>query len=270
LIGHDLHTPNAKSLVKQTCFCSSFSLSLPDEGQYDALLNPVSMTKSSPPPAERAFTLIEMLVVVAIISILLGAAVWAYQGALERAKGIKDMSNLRQIATLMQLYLNDKDGILPVINAAPGIGTTASPVIYPKYVATRNIFQSPFDKRAPLETDAAPVSYGINSNMYSTTGINGNMSRVVSPSSTIFMAPNYNGNPAVGASWTGVATAVTNLAAGGGAGMTTGPQRSGRQINALFCDLHVETMTFGPSSVLGSFQDFQSDPLGQKHWDPTK
>jgi prepilin-type processing-associated H-X9-DG protein len=52
--------------------------------------------------------------------------------------------------------------------------------------------------------------------------------------------------------------------------MTVGSQRNGTQINALFCDLHAETMTFDPNSVLGSFQDTMSDPLGQKHWDPTK
>ena len=52
--------------------------------------------------------------------------------------------------------------------------------------------------------------------------------------------------------------------------MTTGPQRSGAQINALFCDLHAETMTFGPAGTAGTFQDTTSDPLGLKHWDPTK
>src|SRR5262249_41070949 len=151
--------------------------------------------------------------------------------------------NLRQIGALMQSYLNDKDGILPVINAAPGIGTNATPVIYPKYVGTKKIFQSPFDKRTGSEADDAPVSYGINVNMYTASpGIAGNTAQIVSPSSTILMAPNYNGNPGVGASWTGVATAVPNLAAGGGAGMTIGTQRSGQKINALFCDLHVETM----------------------------
>jgi prepilin-type processing-associated H-X9-DG protein len=98
------------------------------------------------------------------------------------------------------------------------------------------------------------------------------MTKVVSPSATILMAPNYNGNPALSASWTGIATLVPNLAAGGGAGMTIGPQRNGTQINALFCDLHAETMTFGPnaSPALGSFKDTMSDPLGLKHWDPTK
>ena len=229
------------------------------------------MTTSPPPRFERAFTLIELLVVIVTIGILLAIAVPALTSAFDRAKATKDMSNLRQIGILMQTYLNDKDGILPVINAAPGIGTTLIPVIYPKYIGSKRVFQSPFDKRAAAETDSAPVSYGVNRNIYDLIG--GNMLKVVSPSATILMAPNYSGPPAVSGSWTGKAAAfpyVVNLVPGGGAGMTIGPQRNGRQINALFCDLHAETMTFGPSSVLGSFQDYQSDPLGLKHWDPTK
>jgi len=228
------------------------------------------MTKSSPPPVQRAFTLIEVLVVIAIIIGLAAILIPSLRSALESAKATKDLSNLRQIGVLMQAYLNDKDGILPVINAAPGIGTIVLPVIYPKYVATKKVFQSPFDKRTGSETDSAPVSYGINVNMYAASpGIAGNTTLIVSTSSTILMAPNYNGPPGVGASWTGVATAVPNLAAGGGAGMTTGTHKSGRQINALFCDLHVETMTFGPASTEGTFQDHLL-PLGLKHWDPTK
>ena len=95
------------------------------------------MTKSSPPPVERAFTLMEVLVVMAIIIGLAAILIPSLRSALESAKATKDLSNLRQIGALMQAYLNDKDGILPVINAAPGIGTNASPVIYPKYVATK-------------------------------------------------------------------------------------------------------------------------------------
>jgi prepilin-type N-terminal cleavage/methylation domain-containing protein len=226
------------------------------------------MTKSSPPPVKRAFTLIELLIVIGIITILAAIAVPALTSALERAKATKDMSNLRQIGLLMQLYLNDKDGVLPVINLAPGLGTSAMPVIYPKYVGTKKVFQSPFDKRAASETDAAPVSYGINQNIYDL--ISGNMARVVSSASTILMAPNYNGDPSVSTSWNGTFTSVPNLPVGGGALMTTGPQRNGSQINALFCDLHGETMTFGPAATNGSFKDTMSDPLGQKHWDPTK
>jgi prepilin-type N-terminal cleavage/methylation domain-containing protein/prepilin-type processing-associated H-X9-DG protein len=228
------------------------------------------MTKSSPPPLARAFTLIELLVVIAAIGILAAILIPSLNSALESAKATKDLSNLRQIGALMQSYLNDKDQILPVISAAPGIGTNASPVIYPKYVGTRRIFQSPFDKRVASETDTTPVSYGINRNIYDLIG--GNMLKVVSPASTILMAPNYAGVPSVTTSWPGVANNVPNLELGGGAMMTVGPQRSGLRINALFCDLHVETMTFGPngSPAVGSFKDTTTDPLGQKHWDPTK
>ena len=218
----------------------------------------------------RAFTFIELLVVMIVIGILASIAYPVYTGTLERAKVTQDMNNLRQIGLGIQTYLNDNDQVLPVINAPPGTGTTASPVIYPKYIATRKVFQSPFDKRPSLETDLAPVSYGINANMYAVPpGINRNMTSVVSPASTILMAPKYTGNPANASSWTGIATNAPNLPPGG-AGETTGTHSNGKRINALFCDSHTESLTFGPATVAGSFQDFTSDPLGLKHWDPTK
>jgi prepilin-type N-terminal cleavage/methylation domain-containing protein len=224
-----------------------------------------SMTSNS--YRSHAFTLIELLVVIAVIAIVAALAVPAYTSISERAKATKDASNLRQIGLAMQMYLNDKDGILPVINAAPGVGTIANPVIYPKYIdrGGRRVFQSPFDKRAALDTDSAPVSYGINQNIYDL--VNGNMAKVVSLSSTIFLAPNYNGDPGLIASWTSRAAAmpfVRNLAVGGGGGMTKGLQRGGTQINALFCDLHAETMTFGPATTVGTFKDPTT------HWDPTQ
>jgi prepilin-type N-terminal cleavage/methylation domain-containing protein len=57
----------------------------------------------------RAFTLIEILVVMAIIIILAAIFIPALTSALDRAKATKDLSNLRQIGPLMQTYLNDKD-----------------------------------------------------------------------------------------------------------------------------------------------------------------
>ena len=60
------------------------------------------MTKSSPPPVARAFTLIEVLVVIAIIVILAAILIPSLNSALESAKATKDLSNLRQIGALMQ------------------------------------------------------------------------------------------------------------------------------------------------------------------------
>jgi prepilin-type processing-associated H-X9-DG protein len=146
-------------------------------------------------------------------------------------------------------------------------------VLYQKYIATRKVFQSPFDKRTPAETDTAPVSYSINHNMYVKLGTNPNMLKIVSPSSTFLMAPNYPnapGDPGKIASWgTSNTTNAPDLPVGG-AGETTGTHNNGRQINVLFCDWHTETLTFGPAATAGTFQDTTSNPLGLKHWDPTQ
>ena len=191
----------------------------------------------------------------------------AYIGMSQRAKATKDMSNLRQIGMLIQLYLNDNDQILPATTTWPG--TAATSVLYSKYTGTRKIFQSPFDTRPSLETDLAPVSYSINTNMYVKLGANPNMLKVVSPSSTFLMAPKYAGNPGSSTSWTGTATSAPDLPVGG-TGETTGTHNNSRQINVLFCDWHTETLTFGPGTTPGTFQDWQSVPLGVKHWDPTQ
>lgn len=217
--------------------------------------------------SSRAFTLIELLVVITVIAVLAGIAIPAFNSVQRRALATQDANNLRQLGITMLLYLNDNDGNLPVTTTWPGTTTTLG--LYPKYIATRKIFQSPFDRRASSETDTAPVSYSINANMYAANpGVNGSMSQVVSSTSTIFMAPKYSGDPDNLSSWTGTATSAPNLPVGGNG--TKGTHSNGQQINALFCDSHIESLVFGPSSKPGSFQDTTSNPLGEKHWDPTK
>jgi prepilin-type processing-associated H-X9-DG protein len=83
------------------------------------------------------------------------------------------------------------------------------------------------------------------------------------------MAPKYTGDPRNASSWTGTATSAPDLAVGG-AGETRGTYSNGGRINVLFCDWHTETLTFGPATTAGTFQDAVSNPLGLKHWDPTQ
>jgi prepilin-type N-terminal cleavage/methylation domain-containing protein/prepilin-type processing-associated H-X9-DG protein len=228
------------------------------------------MAKRSPLPVKTAFTLIELLIVMATIAILAALFVPSFNRVLERARATKDMSNLRQLGLAMQTYLNDKDQILPATATWPG--TASSPVLYPKYIGTRQVFQSPFDKRASSEANdgTPPVSYSINNNLYAAAvGLGGNMLKVVSPSSTFMMAPNYpsvSGDPRNVGSWPGTAGNAPDLPVGGG-GETRGTHANGRQINVLFCDLHTEALTFGPPGTTGTFQDIAST-IGMKHWDP--
>ena len=166
-------------------------------------------------PASSAFTLIELLVVITVIAVLISIAIPAFTTVQRRALATQDANNLRQLGIIMLLYLNDNDGSLPATSVWPGTANT--PALYPKYISSRKIFQSPFDRRTSLENDNAPVSYSINANMYAANpGVNGNMSQVVSASSTIFMAPKYSGDPDNISSWSGTATsAITRRASQG-------------------------------------------------------
>ncbi|HPP75426.1 MAG TPA: prepilin-type N-terminal cleavage/methylation domain-containing protein [Armatimonadota bacterium] len=62
---------------------------------------------------QSGFTLIELLVVIAIIAILASILFPVYASAKERARQVKCLSNLRQLATAIRLYADDNDGRLP-------------------------------------------------------------------------------------------------------------------------------------------------------------
>lgn len=61
----------------------------------------------------NAFTLIEMLVVIAIIAILIALVSPAVSSAQRRAASVKVMNNMRQIGLSLQMYLTEHRGLLP-------------------------------------------------------------------------------------------------------------------------------------------------------------
>jgi prepilin-type N-terminal cleavage/methylation domain-containing protein/prepilin-type processing-associated H-X9-DG protein len=73
--------------------------------------------------ARRGFTLIELLVVIAIVTILAGILFPVFSQVRERARQTTCLSNLRQISTGMQLYLQDYDDQFPPVvsrGSSPG------------------------------------------------------------------------------------------------------------------------------------------------------
>jgi len=230
------------------------------------------MTKSSPPPLRRAFTLIELLVTIAIITILAGIAIPALNSALERAKIAKDMSNLRQIGTATQMYMNDNNGVLPGSGAATWMLQLEQNL---KYLSTWRVLQSPFDHRTSSEVGdgTTAVSYGINANVYDVNNAAISADKIRKPTAFILFAPAQASTATV--SFTGAGSSgfpgvkVLADASTPGGTATGGTQNNRAKINAIFGDLHVESMLWsGTGPAFTHTNDPGGDPDGPYRWSP--
>ena len=84
----------------------------------------------------KKFTLIELLIVIAIIAILAALLLPALSSARDKAKRIQCMSNLRQVGTSLQSYAGDYNGWLQT-NANFGTGDAAlCKILMPDYLPT--------------------------------------------------------------------------------------------------------------------------------------
>ena len=123
----------------------------------------------------KGFTLIELLVVVAIIALLVSVLLPALAAAREQSRGLKCLSNLRQLGTCAMYYTMDWNGSLPTHKAQyASISFTSPPKrLLEPYVKTvdpktSNIWKCPSDRwlydQPPLITGNSGVlsSYELN------------------------------------------------------------------------------------------------------------
>ena len=233
----------------------------------------------------RAFTIIELIIVLGVIAVMMSFAYPAYVGMSERAKATKDMSNLRQIGMATQLYMNDNSGVL--FSTAPPswmsqLYNADPPPATPKYLSSWGVFVSPFDRPVSPRTSSpenanSAVSYGING----TSGVIGmSADKISKPSVFIVFAPAQALGSTVNFRGIGDTTTQAHLAASSNVTVlaaTTvpnGPAAGGThnnraKINALFADWHVETMPWsGTGPAFTHTTDTGGDPDAPFRWSP--
>jgi prepilin-type N-terminal cleavage/methylation domain-containing protein/prepilin-type processing-associated H-X9-DG protein len=101
-------------------------------------------------PLGRAvgFTLMELLVAIAIIGILAALAASAYQRAARASQATACSSNLRQIGMALNQYLAEHNLIMPTLHSVRGSADDDVPVIdntLDKYLTNKAVFLCPGD-----------------------------------------------------------------------------------------------------------------------------
>src|SRR5262245_23707692 len=84
----------------------------------------------------RAFTIVEMLVVISIIAVLAALLLPAVQAARETARRMQCSNNLRQISTAVHMFETNREHL-------PASRTFLAPTVYDNYFKVKNCTQRP-------------------------------------------------------------------------------------------------------------------------------
>jgi prepilin-type N-terminal cleavage/methylation domain-containing protein/prepilin-type processing-associated H-X9-DG protein len=129
-------------------------------------------------PKPHAFTLVELLVVIAVIAILASILLPALASAKKRARAVQCLNNLKQIGTGAHMYAHDNDNTLQLDSLIPGSGSWASIIFTNVNLEQREVFLCPSYK--PFTWENWLNVYGIRRDAPAdcTTGPNGIFLRI--------------------------------------------------------------------------------------------
>jgi len=115
-----------------------------------------------------AFTLLELLVVIAVIGVLASLLVPATGRALENGRATSCLGNLRQIGIALQLYVQDSRNRMPVMrdrspstNAPPTNGLPSPDVLLAPHLGSTNVLRCRSDRQGLFQQTGS--SYAWNS-----------------------------------------------------------------------------------------------------------
>jgi len=164
-------------------------------------------------PSLAAFTLLELLVVVAIIALLAAILFPVFSSARQKARDTSCLSNMKQIGLGVQQYVQDYDGTFPIFyayNSSPSAGSPGHKGIeleLQPYTKSLQIFKCPNDLGGPVPEQKADIgclgqagktdsyfacygsSYRFTSGTYSIINGESSQNNAVAPDPNAFLGP---------------------------------------------------------------------------------
>jgi prepilin-type N-terminal cleavage/methylation domain-containing protein/prepilin-type processing-associated H-X9-DG protein len=209
------------------------------------------------PGARDGFTVLELLVVLAVIGVLAALGLPAVNGALMAGKQAACASNMRQIGLALIAYATDNDFALPETTHTTSEGKAWIAVLEPYLDGVDKVRICPADPRGAERLAAGGTSYVLNSFLFVpevdpfgnvTGGPSNDLTAIASPSSTMmaFVCSDSTGLSAGNdhthsGGWTSW-NAVTRDIAPDRFTTSKRPDHSSGSSNYLFADAHVENI----------------------------
>ncbi len=125
--------------------------------------------------SRTGFTLVELLVVVAIIGILVAIVVPVSSRILESGRAASCLSNLRQLGAGLTAYITENNNTMPTLKAGREALTDDVPVIdntLDKYITDPRVFACPSDKTGFARKTGTSYHWNVSLNGQSVANLN--------------------------------------------------------------------------------------------------
>jgi prepilin-type N-terminal cleavage/methylation domain-containing protein/prepilin-type processing-associated H-X9-DG protein len=187
-------------------------------------------------PGRSGFTLVELLVVLAITAVLIALGLGAVNGAVQKAQSLKCLDSIRQVGIAAQLYTGDQGGRLP--NSSHRRAPDGSSLSWTQTLS--EYLGSDFIGRCPANhTSISAVTYAWNDNLTETSGEGIPISRCRTPSSTLMLGETADYYTSEHFHFAGARSRVTYNQFKSSVGV----ERHRNRAHYLFADGHVESLT---------------------------
>lgn len=125
-----------------------------EEWRNRAVCPPITFHRSPITP-RAAFTLVELIVVIAVVALLAAFAVPVFQRVMGSGRATACVSNLRQLSIALNTFLGENDNRMPTLRSGREKLTDEVPVIdntLDKYTPNKAIFACPADPHFAADT----------------------------------------------------------------------------------------------------------------------